>query len=79
MRLHSAARGDDFDPTRSDVDFLVEFDPARRLHAFDDYFDLKEALEALLGRHVDLIVERAIRNPYFRASVERARELLYGA
>ena len=51
----SAARGD-FDPERSDIDFLVEFD---RGHpdalSFDLYFGFKEALEALLGRAVDLV------------------------
>jgi predicted nucleotidyltransferase len=72
----SAAQGD-FDPQRSDVDFLVEFDPDHRANAFDDYFELKENLESLLGRSVDLVVEKAIRNPYFRASVERTREPVY--
>jgi hypothetical protein len=73
----SAARGGDFDPRRSDVDFLVEFDAGYRADAFDDYFDLKEGLESLLGRSVDLVVDRAIRNPYFRASVERSRQPVY--
>jgi hypothetical protein len=73
----SAARGHDFDPRRSDVDFLVEFDAGYRADAFDEYFDLKEGLESLLGRSVDLVVDRAIRNPYFRASVERSRQPVY--
>jgi predicted nucleotidyltransferase len=55
----SAARGD-FDPEHSDIDFLVEFD---REHpealSFNTYFGLKEALEALLGRPVDLVEGRA--------------------
>jgi len=75
----SAARGHDFDPARSDVDFLVAFDAAYRLDSFDDYFGLKEGLEALLGRPVDLVVESAIRNPYVRAEIEHARERLYAA
>ena len=75
----SAARGDDFDPVRSDFDFLVEFEPGYRDTAFDDYFGLKEGLEALLDRPVDLVVEKAIRNPYFQAGIERAREPLYAA
>jgi uncharacterized protein len=49
----SAARGD-FDPEHSDIDFLVEFDRSASLHAFDAYFGLKEALEELFGRPVDL-------------------------
>lgn len=75
----SAARGD-FDPVASDVDFLVEFDrdhPAAL--AFSTYFDLKESLETLLGRSVDLVEPGAVRNPYLKASIERSRELVFEA
>lgn len=75
----SAGRGGGFDPARSDVDFLVEFEPGAPVGAFDIYFGLKEALEALLGRPVDLVVEKAVRNPYVRASIERGRETVYAA
>jgi predicted nucleotidyltransferase len=75
----SAARGD-FDPERSDIDFLVEFD---REHpealAFETYFGLKEALEALLGRPVDLVEPSAVRNPYLKASIEGSREPVFEA
>lgn len=55
----SAARGAGFDPVRSDADFLVTFQPAARddLAAFADF---KEALEALLGRPVDLVEREAV-------------------
>ena len=71
----SAAKGD-FDPETSDVDFILDlggYEPgvARRFFRFAD------ALEELLGRDVDLITEEQIRNPYFRQSVERSRELVY--
>lgn len=59
----SASEGED-DSDRSDLDFLVEFEP----EAFDDYanayFGLLEALQELLGRPVDLVVRSAIKNPY---------------
>jgi hypothetical protein len=75
----SAARGD-FDTSRSDIDFLVEFDrsnpEAMTLHT---YLGLKESLEALLGRPVDLVEPRAVRNPYIKASIERSREPVFGA
>lgn len=74
----SAATGD-FDPTRSDVDFLVELDPPEGLSRFDAYFGLKEGLEALLARPVDLVAPSALANPYFAAAVERSREPLYAA
>ena len=75
----SAARGD-FDPQRSDVDFLVEFD---RTHpdalSLRTYFGLKEALEGLLGRPVDLVEPGAVRNPYPKASIEGSREPVFAA
>lgn len=40
----SAVHGQ-FDPARSDLDFLVEFDPTAGMSLFDAYFGLKEALE----------------------------------
>ena len=45
----SAARGE-FEPGRSDVDFLVEFAFRAQERAFDTYFGLKEGLEGLFGR-----------------------------
>jgi len=67
-----------FDETSSDVDFLVQFrdDVADR---FDAYFGLKESLEALLGRPVDLVSPVALENPYFAASVEEYGHELYAA
>ncbi len=75
LDLFGSATGDDFDPARSDLDFLVEFDlKAPQALSLQTFFDLKESLEALFGRSVDLVEPGAIRNPYFRSSVERSRE-----
>jgi predicted nucleotidyltransferase len=75
----SAARGDDFDPARSDVDFLVELDTDAPLSLYDTYFGLQRDLQTLLGREVDLISPAAVDNPYVRASIERNREPVYAA
>src|SRR5215472_11904149 len=74
----SAARGD-FDAEHSDVDFVVEFKRNAPEHPFDTYFGLKEGLEALLGRKVDLVELSAVRNPYLKASIEESRENVYAA
>ncbi|HVF04022.1 MAG TPA: nucleotidyltransferase domain-containing protein [Frankiaceae bacterium] len=68
-----------FDSARSDVDFLVEFEPPAGMSRFDAYFGLKEAFEAILGRPVDLVVPSALANPYVADAVERTREPLYAA
>jgi putative addiction module CopG family antidote len=74
----SAATGEDR-PSESDLDFLVEFETLPPASYADTYFGLMEGLEQLFGRPVDLVVASAVRNPYFRASVERTKALLYAA
>jgi predicted nucleotidyltransferase len=69
----------DFNPEQSDIDFLVEFDPRRRKERFDDYFGLKEGLQDILDRPVDLVTTDSLANPYFAASVEASRQVLYAA
>ena len=77
--IGSAAR-DDFDPQRSDMDFLVEFDRAHpEAMSFDPYFGLKESLARLLARPVDLVESSAVRNPYLKAEFERSRVALFEA
>jgi predicted nucleotidyltransferase len=45
----------------------------------DTFFGAKTALEALLGRGVDLVEAGAVRNPYVLASINRNRETIYAA
>ena len=75
----SAARGTDFNLDSSDADFLIEFDPDSSLPPFDRYFDLVEEMRTVLGRSVDLIEDRAIRNPYLRVAIDKSRELVYAS
>lgn len=79
LAVFGSAATDEFDPERSDVDFLVEFDPAGSVGRFDAYFGLKEELEGLLGHPVDLVAPAALENPYFAASVADTRQELYAA
>ena len=74
----SAARGS-FDPSSSDLDFLVEFEPASPAQHADHYFGLQEDLERLFGRPVELVEPGPIRNPYFRQAVEETQVLVYAA
>jgi hypothetical protein len=69
----------DFDPARSDADFLVEFEPLPVAVRTRNYLALREALGALLSRPVDLIEDGAIRNPYVLKSVAEQQQVLYAA
>jgi predicted nucleotidyltransferase len=79
LELFGSAVGAPFDPQRSDVDFLVEFEPLGEGQHADAYFGLRESLEKLLLRPVDLVMTRAIRNPYFLEAIEHTRTILYAA
>ena len=67
----------DFDSRRSDVDFLVEFADASPDGAADRYFGLRDSLQAVVGRPVDLVVRQAVRNPYFLEAVAREQRNVY--
>ena len=79
MEVFGSAARDDFDPARSDIDLLVEFDGPARDRRFATWFDLKEQLEALFARDVDIVDYATVRNPYVRADIDRFRKLLYAA
>lgn len=64
----------------SDVDLLVDFEPVD-LDQFDyvgNYFDLKDSLEKLLKRKVDLVEYGNNLNPIFKALVDKKKQLIYG-
>jgi predicted nucleotidyltransferase len=75
----SAATGGFDSSRRSDLDFLVEFLPLEPGQYANAYFGLKEELEALFARDVDLVMDSAIVNPYFREELDRTRTALYAA
>lgn len=79
LDLFGSARGASLPPPSSDVDFLVEFADLSPADYAQHYFALREGLSTLLGREVDLVIERAVRNPYFLDALSRSREPLFAA
>jgi len=79
LALFGSALRDDFDPQRSDLDFVVEFEPLPSGTYANTYFGLIEALERLFERRVDLVEPESVRNPYFRQEIEAHQETLYAA
>ena len=78
LELFGSATGPGFDPAHSDVDVVVELG-RRTSDRFGAYFDLKDGLEQLLGRPVDLVIDGAVVNPYVRRAMDRQRVALYAA
>ena len=61
----------------SDIDFIVDFESLPIEDYVDNYFDLKFSLEDILKRPIDLLEEKAIKNPYFKQNVNRQKQLIY--
>ena len=72
----SAATGR-FNRSRSDLDFLIEFEPMTPGQKKEAYFGMLHALEALFERKIDLVTERGLENPYRRRRIEAERQTLY--
>jgi hypothetical protein len=79
LEVFGSATHNHFDPQTSDLDFLVDFHPLGPGECADAYFGLLEGLQSLFQRPVDLVMTRAIRNPYFLRAIERSRKVLYAA
>jgi hypothetical protein len=79
LELFGSAALDDARAAPSDLDFLVDLgEPPPPAYA-DAYFGLRESLEALFGRPVDLVTAPSVLNRYFREGIDRSRRLLYAA
>ncbi len=80
LELFGSAATGRFDPDSSDIDFIIEYPPDYDFgHWLTRYFELKDRLETLLGRPVDLVMTGAMRNPRFIQSANERRQLLYAA
>jgi predicted nucleotidyltransferase len=77
LELFGSATGAGFKPESSDYDFLVELDTQAPGSRAKRWMALADGLEQLLGRHVDLVNPRYIRNPYFLEAVNASRIPLY--
>lgn len=68
---------EDFLP-ESDIDVLITFDPSAQWCLFD-LVDMKDELEQLFGRKVDLVEKRALRNPFRKQEILRTMQVMYAA
>jgi uncharacterized protein len=62
----------------SDIDLLVDFSGIDLYDYADNYFDLKKSLEKLLNRQIDLLEDKAVKNPYLRKSIDSSKRMIYG-
>ena len=62
----------------SDIDFLVTFQALEIDEYADNYFDFKFSLEELFNRSIDLLEDKAIKNPFLKDSIDSSKKLIYG-
>jgi predicted nucleotidyltransferase len=77
LELFGSAVSDDFDPERSDLDFLVQFEDPDRPGIADRFMGLAEGLERIFRRRVDLVTRKSLKNPFFANAVNRSKQLVY--
>jgi uncharacterized protein len=77
LEVFGSAADGRFDPKRSDFDFIARFAPEALESIARRYVAFAEALEQVLGRHVDLMTDRPIENPYLRRAVDATRREIY--
>lgn len=75
--LFGSVLRDDFGPD-SDIDVLVTFAPDT-FHDIDDWIAMRDELELLFGRRVDLVSRASLRNPFRRREILDTRRVLHAA
>lgn len=74
----SAAKGSMHE--NSDIDFLVQFsDEIEVLEYADNYFSFLENLEKLIGKKIDLVSRKSLKNPILIEEIDRSKVDLYAA
>lgn len=61
----------------SDIDLVVDIDSSDPFEYADNYFNLKFALQDLLKRPIDLLENKAIKNPFIRDNIDSSKFLIY--
>jgi predicted nucleotidyltransferase len=79
LRLFGSALSDRFDPNRSDLDFVADFNQPDAPGIADRFMALATGLESIFGRQADLITRPAIKNPVFRRIIDESSIPLYAA
>jgi hypothetical protein len=79
LEIFGSATTSDFEPSRSDLDFLVQFLPEAGKRKSECFFGLLFGLEDLFGRKIDLLERPAIKNQYLILWINEQREQLYAA
>ncbi|MEN6544556.1 MAG: nucleotidyltransferase domain-containing protein [Armatimonadia bacterium] len=79
LEVFGSASDGRFDPNRSDLDFIVEFEPLDWADHADAFIGLLLALQDLFGREVDLVTVKppGEGNPYFWRVAQKTRQVIY--
>jgi predicted nucleotidyltransferase len=62
---------------KSDIDLIVDIDSNDPFDYADNYFNLKFALQDLFKRPIDLLENKAIKNPFIRSNIDSSKYLIY--
>jgi predicted nucleotidyltransferase len=64
----------------SDIDFLVQFlDDIEVLEYADNFFSFLEKLETLMGKKIDLVAKKSLKNPVLIKEIDESKVDLYAA
>ncbi len=79
LALFGSSLREDFSPSESDIDLVVEFEALTPGEYAENYFSFQRSLASLFDRRVDLVSLRSVRNPYFLREIEATKVNLYAA
>jgi uncharacterized protein len=79
LEVFGSAARDDIDESRSDLDFIGEFQRPGPMNASAQFFGFLFALEDLFCRGIDIVEMDCVTNPYLLKAINKDRTLIYDA
>jgi len=77
LYLFGSANTNSFNES-SDIDLLVSFENIELKQYFNNYLNLKNQLEKLFEKKIDLIESQTLKNPVLIRSINKNKQLIYG-
>jgi uncharacterized protein len=69
--------GKNFSQQKSDIDMIIELEEMPVLERGENILDFWDAAERIFNKHVDLLTDQPIKNPFLKSEIDNTKKLIY--
>jgi len=69
--------GDNYSPENSDIDLIIELEEMPAIERGENILNFWDAVERIFNKHVDLLTDQPIKNPFLKSEIDKSKRLIY--